>query len=295
MVSLNLGATFQRQDLFFNGCTYGSDALAHPLLKAARRAPQDIDAHLQPYLYSHTFPTELERLMKKYVSTMATPGLQDGALRSRPRWFYANCAVFGMLLGRAFARLSTPVRPPKSLDVPHDFPFSKLPAELRLIIFEYYKEDLAQRQRYWAVMTRMFVKALWSGRDPEEGARFTAGIVMLTSGHAMSSCAPLLQGRGARYVWWEDAIKELDHVWTFHDLRSALLATKRLPRNNTDFLHVFMTDPSSTTNPYDRLSDYVSNEVLEALDLARGTHRGWREGLDAAGDRGEGLKIIVCE
>lgn len=268
-MALALGAAFRQQDVAFNGSLYGTESLSHPLLKAARRAPNDIDAHLRPYLFSHQLPAELETLMKEYVSTLATPGFYDGGLRSRPRWFYANCAVFAMLLGRAFTLLSTPVRPPPSLDSPRDFPFAKLPMELRLMIYEQYKADLTQRQRYWDVMTRIFVKALWSGRDPEEGSRFVTGIIMLTSGHAMSQCAGLLRGRGARYVWWDDSIRDLDHVWTFRDLRAALLETKELPRDNSDYTHVCMTECSSTTNPYERMTDYVSREVLEVLDLAR--------------------------
>ena len=253
----------------FNGHRYSPESLSHPLLRAARRSPHLIDSLLRPRLHSPTLPDELEALMKEHVSTMATPGVSQGTLRSRPRWFYANCAIFGLLLGRAFTLLSTPTRPPSSLNSLAEFPFPRLPPELRLIIYEHYKRDLAQRSRYWDVMTRLFVKGLWSGADAEEGARFATGIVMLVSGHAMSRCARTLQGRGTHYVWWSESIEGMEHVWSFWNLRQALLDTKRLRRDNTDYSKVFTANDPDSRDNYERMTTYVSSEVLGVLDWAR--------------------------
>ncbi|KAF2242267.1 hypothetical protein BU26DRAFT_157768 [Trematosphaeria pertusa] len=268
-MELNLTHASDHEDFRFNGCIYNSPTLSHPLVCASRHAPKNTDALLRPYLYSSTLPTELEHSMKEYVSTIITPGFYGGGIRSRPRWFYANCAVFGMLLGRAFALLGTPTRPPRSLDDSGDFPFTKLPAELRLQIYAYYKEDLAQRQRYWEVMTRVFIKALWSGSEPEEGSRYVTGIIMLSCGHAMSLCAPLLRGRGSRYVWWDDCIKDLDHTWGWSELQDAVFGTKDLPRHNTDTLELYKYAVEVGETAWRNNLEYVSKEVLDVLDLAR--------------------------
>ena len=283
--------TPQIANYVFNGHLYTPHHLTHPLLVLSRTAFPAIDTHLQSpsapssstsstddnnnppqtsYLTSPTLPEDLDHLIRNYTTTLTTPGPHGAGLRSRPRWFYANCAVFGTLLGRAFALLSTPTRPPVSLTNVSDFPFSKLPAELRLQIYEYYKENRAQRQRYWDVISRIFVKALWAGREPEEGASYIAGIILLTGGHAMSLVErPVLCGYGSRYVWWDDAIKDLEHRWTFAELREAVFATRDLPRGNTD-IKVLEGVPGVG-------KEFVSREVLEVYDLAREHLRGGDE------------------
>lgn len=267
----------------FGTVGYTSRRITHPLFQEARRHPAKIDNLLKPYLHSDTFPDELEHYIHDYVSTCGTPALFGDWSPDRPRWYYANCLIHGMLLGRAFSLLSTPTRPPRSLSSISDFPFPQLPAELRLQIYEYYKEDLAQRQRYWDVMTRIFIKALWSGRDPEEGARYTSGIIMLASGNALSSAAPLLRGHGDRWVWWHDEIKTPEHTWGWEELHSAVMATADLPRSNTNIKQLRkrweivrvkchdLNDPSQRENYnlWQQGSEYVSSHVLQALDLAR--------------------------
>ncbi|KAF2676200.1 hypothetical protein K458DRAFT_193078 [Lentithecium fluviatile CBS 122367] len=268
----------------FNGLAFTPNHLSHPLLFSARTSLPKIDTLLQrpnpttndaSPLSSQTLPTSLEASMKAYTTTLTTPGVHGGGIRSRPRWFYANCAVYGTLLGRAFTLLSTPSRPPKSLALP-DFPFARLPAELRLHIYAYYKHDLLQRCRYWAIMTRVFIKALWSGREPEEGACYTTGIIMLTAGHAMSLVASQLRGRGTRYIWWDDSFADAEHTWGWDELSAAIYATRDRPRNLTDITRKHMYDPSRLEFPpvegyrgvRERL-EYVSRQVLEVYDLAR--------------------------
>ena len=270
----------------FNGHAFLPHHLTHPLLTSARTTPSAIDTLLQhtdpsyshaSYLSSSRLPADLEHYICEYSTTLVTPDTQGIGIRTRPRWFYANCAVFGMLLGRAFALLSTPVRGPKSLDSATDFPFIKLPAELRIQIYEYYREDLVQRQRYWDVMTRIFIKALWSGPEPEEGARYITGMIVLTCGHSMSLVTPELVGHGSRYIWWDDTIKDLQHTWTFSDLRAAVFATRDLPRTNTDWRATVkrqLQASASTLGTTGNDNEFVSREVLEVYDLAREHLRG---------------------
>ncbi|KAF2194157.1 hypothetical protein K469DRAFT_689199 [Zopfia rhizophila CBS 207.26] len=217
-----------------NGPNYAIKPLSPPLLQFARAQPSRIDSLIRPHLYSHHFPRELETYITDYVSIVITPGLYGDEAPHRPLWYYANCLVHGAILGRAYSLLCTPVRPPKSLSNLSDFPFSKLPAELRLQIYGYYKEDIAQRKRFWDVMTLVFIKALWSGRDPEEGSRYITGILMLTCGHALTSDSAPPRGRGARWIWWDDRIAEPEYTWGWQELRDAIMATSRLPRGNTD-------------------------------------------------------------
>jgi hypothetical protein len=231
---------------------------------------------LQEYLYNGQFPKELELYMQDYVSVATTPGLFGEGSPDRPQWYYANCLIDGMVLGRAFALLATPARAPTSLSAPADFPFSRLPAELRLQIYDYYKEDCVQRQRYWSIMTRIFIKALWSGRAPEEGARYIAGIIILCAGHAMSQVSPMLRGHGAKWIWWDDRFSDPDYTWTFHDLHTAIMSTASLPRTNTQIAslrqrwkRVVDEDPLPQHHPYIENPEYVSRQTLEVLDLAR--------------------------
>ncbi|KAF2463092.1 uncharacterized protein BDR25DRAFT_385124 [Lindgomyces ingoldianus] len=268
-------------------CTsWATNPLLHPLLQTARSQPSRIDSLLRPHLHEHHFPQELEVYITDYVNITITPGLYGDETPHRPPWYYANSLLYGMLLGRAYTLLSTPVRPPKSLSSLSDFPFPKLPAELRLQIYEYYKEVSAQRQRYWVIMTRIFLKALWSGYEPEEGSRYITGILLLTCGHALSSTAPLLRGHGRSWIWWDDRIKDPEHTWGWQELLEAIMKTSELPRHNTDIKKLrkrweearqigfssywgFSEGPGRDLESLHKHYEYVSKEVLEVMDLAR--------------------------
>ncbi|ORX92792.1 hypothetical protein BCR34DRAFT_580893 [Clohesyomyces aquaticus] len=261
-----------------------SNPAGHPIVAAARSQPSKIDSLLRPFLSSQTFPQELELMMNDYVNTSATPGLHGDTSPHRPQWYYANSLLYGMLLGRAFTLLSTPTRPPRSLSDAENFPFKKLPAELRFQIYEYYKEDLAQRQGYWDVMTRIFVKALWSGPQPEEGSRYAAGVLLLSCGHALSLAAPLLRGRGRRWMWWDGEIKDPGYIWGWEELYSVVMKTANLPRGNTDinelrkrweeaqqdgFFSSWVPGQVRDVEALTKRYEYVSKQVLEVMDLAR--------------------------
>ncbi|KAF2735818.1 hypothetical protein EJ04DRAFT_179684 [Polyplosphaeria fusca] len=266
--------------------------VSHPLLEASRGDAASIDTLLRPHLYSPSLPQELEACIRYYVSTAVTPGLYSDESPDRPPWYYANCLVHGTLLGRAYALLSTPTRPPRALDNDRDFPFARLPAELRLQIWDCYKRDLAQAKRFWLVMTRVFIKALWSGRDPEEGSRYIAGVLVLCAGHALATNGAPLRGYGKKWVWWDDRIAGPEHAWGWDELREAIMATKTLSRENTDIVelrrrweraqadwHAQLDRSGNRLEERERLSEersnwlrmseYVSRNVLEVLDLAR--------------------------
>lgn len=262
-------------------------AAEHPLLSAARSNPSAIDSLLSSRLRSATLPTELANLIEGQISLAMTPSLYGTGSPHRPPWYYATCLVHATLLGRAYALLSTPTRPPKDLSNLKDFPFPLLPAELRLQIYEHYLEDLEQREKYWKVMTTVFIKALWSGCDPEEGSRYITGILLLTCGNALAP-TPNLQGRGKGWVWWDDRISEPENVWSWEDLKQAVMNTEKLPRGNTNIIalrerwervheeYYKRIQETGTTDDFfeehrnwDEQAEYVSAQVLEVLDVAR--------------------------
>ncbi|KAH7127168.1 hypothetical protein B0J11DRAFT_505877 [Dendryphion nanum] len=264
-------------DYSHNGRHFSTNSLSHPLIQAAREDPGRIDALLGPYLHKESLPEDLQVYLEDYISIPITPGLYGDSSPDRPCWYYANCLIVGMLLGRAFALLSKPTRPPQSLSSLSEFPFSRLPAELRLQIYEQYKEDLAHRKRYWDVMTRVFIRALWSGRDPEEGARYITGILMLTCGHALSENSWLLHSRGSKWLYWSNHLSDPDRTWGWNDLRSAVMSTVNLPRANTN-IQVLRKRWERWTHidPMERQTmgltlwpEYVSRDTLAVLDLAR--------------------------
>ncbi|KAF2870411.1 hypothetical protein BDV95DRAFT_639865 [Massariosphaeria phaeospora] len=192
-----------------------------------------------------------------------------------------------VVLGRAYTLLSTPTRPPRTLSRAQDFPFAAQPMELRLQIYGYFSATLAQRHRYWAVMTDIFIKALGGGRRlpprwrrrPDEVGRYTTGIVLLACGHALGS---------GYHLWDEEHRADPEHTWTFADLRAALMATAALPRNNTDFFakerrwyeYLRKGGTPHISDTERQAWQHVSQPTLEVLDLARehlrsGDERDW--------------------
>ncbi|KAF2009692.1 hypothetical protein BU24DRAFT_428583 [Aaosphaeria arxii CBS 175.79] len=261
------GATFKRR-------LYPAKPHSQPLFQAARENPGKIDDILRPYIHDEELPSDLAVYLLEYTNIQVTPSLFGDQSPDRPRWYYANCLIFGMVLGRAYKLLSTPTRPPNSLSNPSDFPFSRLPAELRLHIYEYVKADSIQRKRLWDVMSSVFIKALWSGRDPEEGARYIAGILIVTCGISLSHASTFLLGQGSNWVWWDNKFSQPEHTWTWQDLETGILATADLPRSNTSMDAVWdkwrqlqnLEANETHTVPW---PEYVSGNTLAVLDLAR--------------------------
>lgn len=263
-----------RAEFRLNGRVFPARQLKHPLIQAAREQPGKIDQLLRPYLHNETFPSDLAVYLHDYTDLVVTPGLHGDAAPDRPRWYYANSLIDGMLLGRAYKLLSTPTRPPRDLSNPIEFPFSRLPAELRLQIWGYYKEDAAQRKRLWDVMVPVFIKGLWSGRNPEEGARYITGVLMLACGCALANVSHLLVGLGFKWVWWDDKYSDPDLSWGWQELVAAIMKTAKLPRTNTSIQAVrdrwWYPDRAEqhsmgVTSP----PEYVSEQTLAVLDLAR--------------------------
>lgn len=221
----------------------------HPLLKAMRREPNRIDTLLREYLYDSSFPEKLEFYLKDYTDLYRPFAMFHMWHYNRPQWYYANSLIGAIILSRAFTLLSSPVRPPKSLSNPVDFPFSRLPPELRLQIYEHYVVDRAQRRRYWEVMTRVFIKALWSGQDAEEGARYITAILMLSCGCALSA-TPGLRGHGSKWELWDDTIADPESTWGWEKLMAAIMDTADLPRSSNPQLERLTSTNTllSTTN-----------------------------------------------
>ena len=245
----------------------------HPALRSARLNPLSIDALLSPYLLEPDFPNEIEKCISPYVTLDRAPCQFGANPPHRPPWYYASSLLCGLLLGRPYVLLSTPQRPPKQLDDEREFPFSRLPPELRLEIWDHYKQNLAHRSSYWDIMSRIFIKALWSGRHPEAGSRYIAAILVLVCGNAIRNSAPPVCGHGTYWHMYEDDIQNLNVRWGWPKVESSFMRTEDLPRENADiekFWRFWNMIPSlggylvATTQ-----HEYVSTEVLEALDVAR--------------------------
>ena len=145
-------------------------------------------------------------------------------------------------------------------------PFSMLPTELRLQIFQYYKDCLEQRRRLWSIISSTFIKALFSGPDPAPLARYCTGILVLTCGHALSHTECLI-GKGKNWVWYSDIIDQLEEVWTWSDLEQAIMQTSRLPRDTFDVSALLKSQADWKTTG--DVPEYVPQEVLHVLDVAR--------------------------
>ena len=145
-------------------------------------------------------------------------------------------------------------------------PFSMLPTELRLQIFQHYKDCLEQRRLLWSIISSTFIKALFSGHDPEPLARYCTGILVLTCGHALSQTKRLI-GKGKHWTWWSDAIGQLEEFWTWSDLEQAIMQTKHLPRDTFDVPALMESEADWATTG--DVPEYVPKEVLHVLDEAR--------------------------
>ena len=153
--------------------------------------------------------------------------------------------------------------------------FSTLPMELRIQIYQHYKNRLRQRRLLWSIISSTFIKALFSGADPEPLSRYCAGILILTCGHALSRTRHLI-GKGKHWIWWCDEIEHLDHFWTWPDLVQAINQTDQLPRNTWDVAQLMGLDPKWATAGQSR--EYVPQDVLDVLDKAR--EHLWKGAMD---------------
>jgi len=222
-----------------------------------------IDELLRPVLNDPQLPRWLSNQIHEKVSIPVTPGYDDFNRPDRDLIYYRYCLTFAALIGRAYTLL-------RPADVEGSdtvlSKFAALPAELRFGIYEHYLQDrqlwLDQRKRLWQVMSGIFIKALFSGSHPEDGARFATAIIFLTCGQSLAE-TPELLGWGKRWVWYSDVLAEPHEVWNLYDVQDAVLATEQLPTENWDYEVVKQRNASSA------LPEFVSRETLWVLNRAR--------------------------
>ena len=131
-----------------------------------------------------------------------------------PLWssvYFAERLIHCILLGSAQAPLATSIRPSHLFSDPSNVSSLKLPAEFQLGIYEYFEKDMACRMKYEEIMADVFIKALWSGLAFEEAPRSVSGLMMLSFGHALSTTASPLRGRGAYWLWREGRLADADY------------------------------------------------------------------------------------
>jgi len=110
----------------------------------------------------------------------------------------------------------------------------------------------------------VFIKAFFSGSDPEVGAWFAGAILIATCSAELE--LGQYEGRGKRWVWYNDRLHDPDVAWNWKDLFKAVLDTTNLPRNHTNAYEL-----GARVQGGERAFQipYVSAEVVRALDLAR--------------------------
>ena len=199
--------------------------------------------HVRPKPKSIALSKYLEDYMEEYVKRPVTPELLWGGDPSRTPNYYRSCFIGSVMIGRAYTLLwYHPLR-----DRPR------------------YKDQLNE---IWKIMQDIFIKALFSGKDPEPGARLSAGYLILTCSKALE--ASEVQGRGKGHIWYYgNSLESPNAIWTWDDLKDAIFATKDLPRNT-----------SKVKNLMNHEIEYVPDEVLKVMDQARDHLGGWENRQD---------------
>jgi hypothetical protein len=148
-----------------------------------------------------------------------------------------------VLLGRAFAL----AHPPSPQDSPSPDPGGR------------------EIDALWAAMQDVFIKGLFT-EDPEIGAWYAAGILVLTCSETMrkkEAGGGGIDGKGKDWLWYNNEIQEKDVQWGWRDLEEAVLETESLPRDRTGH-------QLSMKQMKMRRLNYVPQEVLVVFDRARG-------------------------
>ncbi|KAJ7110340.1 hypothetical protein C8R43DRAFT_1042284 [Mycena crocata] len=238
---------------------------ASPLFTAAHRDPKSIDELLIPNLLDPSLPSALAWMIDGVVTQNVTPPLYWGGDPCVSRNDYINCLVHATMIGRAFSLLSTSA--PAPAGKAEDEVVSAaclLPTELKLEIYAQYQLYQQQRRRFWQHgLTPVFIKALMSGDDPAPAARFAAAILFLTCWTCIQAAQPPVKGTGTEYVWYSGNFS--DKEWGLEDLKTALEATKELPRENWNVGLL----KAKIDEGCDGVPEYVPLECFEMLDAAR--------------------------
>lgn len=210
----------------------------------ARSDPSTIDAMVIPHLLSPSLAKDLLDLIRSEISTSVTPELHWGGNPARNYW--PSCLIHATLLGRAFALLFD------------------IDAVAKAEGHQEGRTVEEQREEVWKSVSDVFIKAVFSGSEPEPGSRLAMGVLMLTCGKTISE-AMGLRGTGKRWMWYDDNIEQPEEEWDWEELKQALMDTEKLPRNHTDPT-VLEKELKITGGP---VPEYVPQEVLNILDRAR--------------------------
>lgn len=223
-------------------------------------------------MYDADLPRKLDDLLEEFTNRGGTPEIPNWPRDpGRPSNYYRVCLVLATLVGRAFALLNhqpnDDANPGQALDRA-----SQLPPEIGIQIHAEYVRSIVQRERLWKVIADVFARALFSQVEPEPGARFAAGVLVLTCGQAIRGWHAL-DGKGKEWVPWVGHYEKRDARWRWSDVERETMATAQLPRGNTNGGDCWrrISHPEEGLGYRDDHLSYrhVGQEVLDVFDAAR--------------------------
>ncbi|KAK5000291.1 hypothetical protein LTR66_000823 [Elasticomyces elasticus] len=252
---------------------------------SALARPSELENVLRPILYDPELPAKLSKFMDMFTNRMSTPEIPYHTYDpGRPSNYFRVCLVYATLIGRAYALTvncwSDDHESSEALDRA-----GALPPELRISVHEAYLHHLARREPFWRLIADILAKALFSTIEPEPGARYAAGIILLTAGQAIKA-TPFLDAHGKEWIPWISEYDSADVRWTWREVEDALVKTADLPRNNTNSSDCFeralhYEGPGIVEeNLHDSM--YISHEMLDVLDAARAHIKEGRDDLSSA-------------
>ena len=232
--------------------------------------PAQIDAVLEPFLVSSNagqlrnpgaLALYLDGLISDETKQCVTPPIywadpsrstDSGFARYRdpilPSAELSWIRVHSTLLGRAFS-----------------LSYSKRSEEVKPAEKEEFEE-------LWQVIQSVFMRALFAAgnnRDADTGARYAAGILILTCSQTLAADGGV-RGRGKQWTWYNNAPIQPNEEWGWSDLCKAVFETKNLPRDNTNF-HQLLTHFTEQMQAGVKIEppEFVQQEVLDVWDMAR--------------------------
>lgn len=204
---------------------------------AALAHPGDLETLIATQLYDPTLSKTLKELLDEMTNRCSTPEMPNCPHDpGRPSNYYRVCLVTASLLGRALALVNESNADASTATgaLSHA---GRLPVELRDQIHAQRLKQNAQRERLWKVIEDIFGKAFFSPDcEPEPGARYAAGVILLTAGEGLRSW-PYLDGHGKDWVPWMGHFAEKQGTearWTIADVLRVVEETEKWPRDRTD-------------------------------------------------------------
>lgn len=179
-----------------------------PLLRAPPEHPTDTSQ------FTSTTVAFLRSTLDSKVSRAGTQELYYSADPSRPAAYYRECTSSALHLTELY-KLAC-------VDSTGDDDATSRDSEAT----RQHLQDL--RTGLWTLLIDVFIKAFFSGPDPEAGARYVAGVLLLSCGRLLRRqlAAGKIVGRGWDHNCWAGGIQEPDREWGWVELRGAVMATK---------------------------------------------------------------------